>query len=133
MGIKVGDWESKPKGDFFDCGMDEDLGNIATEWTAAEITQERKAELIKKMFRQGLALDKHGHVASVFYSFCEGQWEQDDCISHCERCGKCDHWKAWHCSACDKCNYGLSVPCERCGGVSNMYHDLLGNRSGGRF
>ncbi|KAI0198320.1 hypothetical protein F4808DRAFT_436606 [Astrocystis sublimbata] len=51
-----------------------------------------------------------------------GAWVDDNSTSHCPVCRECADWREWHCKTCKKCTYGLSLPCQGCGGVSNMYH-----------
>jgi hypothetical protein len=71
-----------------------------------------------------------------FYSLCQqdydrrtgrptgkfGAWMETNNAWHCSGCGECMEWREWHCGRCNKCTYGVSVACQGCGGVSNMYH-----------
>lgn len=63
---------------------------------------------------------------TFYYSFCADAWADDVNINHCLPCGKCVPWRAWHCATkgCNQCWYGVSIPCEKCGGVSDMYHSI---------
>jgi hypothetical protein len=75
---------------------------------------------IQALLRDGLA-DEEG---MRYYSFCRGQWEQGDCTWHCRDCGECNDWREWHCGKCKKCTYGVSIPCQGCGGVSELRNDM---------
>lgn len=47
---------------------------------------------------------------------------QSDYVWHCKVCGTCSDWNSWHCFRCKKCTYGVLMPCEGCGGVTEMFN-----------
>lgn len=104
------------------------------EWKERKVILQEKdlPEHINKLLRYGLFNDPE-NVGEYYYSFCRGTsrydpngsigtWEQDSCTWHCPVCKECNDWREWHCGKCKKCTYGVSIPCEGCGGVSEMFH-----------
>lgn len=55
-----------------------------------------------------------------WFSFCWNHAVQDSCTWHCEICRQCRDWREWHCPRCNRCTYGQSLPCEGCGGRSEL-------------
>ncbi|KAI0419491.1 hypothetical protein F5X98DRAFT_335233 [Xylaria grammica] len=100
---------------------------------------DRRAELQRALLRMGL-LQTYSY--NYFFSFCRGggrwgediadsvqlfpggSWEQETCTWHCPVCRECNDWREWHCATCNKCKYGVSLPCDGCGGVTYVYHDM---------
>ena len=126
MGVPAGDSTSRLKNEAFQ-GWDRDLAQWRKQWirAVAEGSDTRKKELVRELFRHGLADDK----VMWWYSFCRGRWVQDDFTGHCRDCGECNDWQEWHCAKCKKCTYGFTSPCERCGGVSEMYKVMVSMES----
>jgi hypothetical protein len=58
---------------------------------------------------------------TYWYSLCLDSAVQDSCTWHCEVCKTCRDWREWHCPTCNRCTYGVSLPCERCEGHSELY------------
>lgn len=77
----------------------------------------RQQELTHQVLRKGLSQgDKDGH----FYSFCRDVWEEHTCTWHCPVDKECNDWREWHCGTGKKCTYGVFIPCEGCGGISEL-------------
>jgi hypothetical protein len=117
---------AKPKGDVFKEDINEDLGVWAKEWIETSVTTERRKELMDILLIAGFGIDddKMKIMDGHYFSLCRGsgRWVQDNTTSHCGCCGECKDWREWHCKKCNKCNYGDSIPCDGCGGVSDMYY-----------
>lgn len=62
--------------------------------------------------------------SNYWFSLCGDYdgWVDSGTTRHCWTCGECDDWRVWHCKVCRKCRYGVSIPCEKCGGVTELYH-----------
>lgn len=122
MGVRRGDLTSAPMDDAFD----ENFNYEPAKWKDRRINsiaagdEAPKEPHIQALLRNGLA-DEEG---MRYYSFCRGQWERGDCTWHCRDCGECNDWREWHCGKCKKCTYGVSIPCQGCGGVSELYNDM---------
>lgn len=105
------------------CQFDDDLKKWHQQWQRVQnksaVDQER-TEAVCQIMRLAVS----DGDSRWFYSFCRGYWRQTDTTSHCPRCGECVDWREWHCKKCNKCVYGLSIPGEKCGGVSDMYHSV---------
>ncbi|KAK3699620.1 hypothetical protein LTR37_016356 [Vermiconidia calcicola] len=113
MGVKTGDFDTKPGADAFE--FDSDLEGWANEWE--KMSASEKPAHIRKLLMYGLFERKAGGNRSYYYSFCRDNWQSDIL------CKECGDWRDWHCKNCKRCTYGVSIPCEGCGGVSNSYHD----------
>ncbi|KAK0105293.1 hypothetical protein ONS96_004689 [Cadophora gregata f. sp. sojae] len=124
MGIPEGSPLTKaPVGDYFTEFWDPDLSEWKEKWIAPEVTPEERDLLTKELFVKGLSDE-----GMYMYSFCREYWQDLANTTHCRVCGECNDWREWHCGVCKKCTYGISIPCEGCGGVSDMYHDTLKHR-----
>ncbi|KAI1172798.1 hypothetical protein F4777DRAFT_488148 [Nemania sp. FL0916] len=111
-----------------------------------QLLNKRRVELQQELLRTGLLKDGND---MVFFSFCRGgrggwdwglqmrrhrssqlelagAWESSENTWHCPVCRECMDWREWHCGNCKKCAYGVSIPCDGCGGVSEMYHGCQG-------
>ena len=55
-----------------------------------------------------------------WYSFCWETVVQEGDTWHCAVCRTCRDWTEWHCPRCNRCTYGQSLPCEGCGGRSEL-------------
>lgn len=97
-----------------------DLATLETRWQelAAIPDDSEKIALAQKINRRGASQD----CTYYWYSFCRGGWVKTDNTTHCWECRECMDWREWHCKKCKKCTYGISLPCEVCGGVCEMYH-----------
>jgi len=117
---------AKPEGDVFKERINEEMGAWAEEWIKTYVTAERRKELVNVLLVNGLGIDDDNKkiMDRHYFSFCRGSgyWVQDNTTSHRGRCGKCKDWREWHCKKCNRCNYGISIPCDGCGGVSDMYY-----------
>lgn len=112
----------------------EDMDRWLWEWSRkkASLPAADVPEHVNKMLRRALLRDGDGFPEFV-WSFCRdynydddvpGSWTQESNTWHCEVCKECQDWRDWHCAACNKCTYGLSLPCDGCGGVSHMFHEM---------
>lgn len=117
---------AKPNGDVFEGNYNEELGAWAKEWVKTSATAKRRKELVDVLLIAGLGIDDDNKkiMEGHYFSFCRGsgRWVQDNTTKHCGRCGECRDWREWHCKKCNRCNYGVSIPCDGCGGVSDMYY-----------
>ncbi|CAF4810471.1 unnamed protein product [Rotaria sp. Silwood1] len=89
------------------------------EWKKKWDQIEKNEELshIQKLFRMLLSVEE---TMDYYYSFCENDVLEENSQWHCIICQKCVDWREWHCGQCNKCTYGHTLPCERCGGKSQM-------------
>ena len=85
-----------------------------------QLGSKERAEHMQSLFRRALGEGQGAEYSEWFYSFCRNGWEEDNMTTHCWACNDCKHWREWHCGVCKQCQYGLSIPCEGCGGRSNM-------------
>lgn len=104
----------------YDCVCDEFLETWKEK--AAELSETDMPAHKNELLERGLFEDAAG--SRWFYSFCRSGWTESHCTWHCPTCKECNDWREWHCKQCDRCTYGISIPCENCGGVSDMYHEI---------
>jgi hypothetical protein len=104
------------------------VGSFNTTLQASGPTDKLKQRLVRYALTDDRELLGDGENDSwgYWFSLCRDSWERDGNTSHCWTCGECMDWRDWHCGKCNKCTYGVSIPCEKCGGVSEQYHQMLG-------
>jgi len=93
---------------------DDEFKKWSKKWN--RIKKNEKLTHMQKLFRMLLSDD----TTTNYYSFCDDDIADDNCDWHCIKCKQCLDWREWHCANCNKCTYGLTLPCERCGGKSEM-------------
>lgn len=128
MGVRRDDITSAPMGDAFDEDCDYKLAEWKQKWVNGIATSDEGAKNahIKALLRHGLVDER----SMWYYSFCrgsrgnQGMLVQDSCTWHCRDCGECNDWREWHCGKCKECTYGVSIPCQGCGGVTEMHNDM---------
>lgn len=128
MGVGRGDMTSARIDDAFEEGFDYELTEWKEKWVNGISTgdDEIKKTHLQAWLRHGIS---DGH-SMWYYSFCrwsggvQGRWVQDSCTWHCRSCGECNDWREWHCGKCKKCTYGVSIPCQGCGGVTEMRNEM---------
>lgn len=134
-------WIAAKSDTFTDCAdFDEKLETFQAivKRQGGEYTDEQKMRLVRFAFTNDCDLlgDGKDLYRMYWFSLCGqyGRWVQFDCTFHCLVCGECDDWRVWHCKKCRKCRYGVTIPCEKCGGVSSTYHDTrpMPTQSGSR-
>lgn len=108
-----------------DVSDEDSFRNWSAKWNSLspeEQTGEKGVLLQQTLNRLAFTETREYTCRDFSFSFCRGnQWQDCDHTSHCRVCGDCMDWREWHCARCDKCTYGVSLPCDGCGGVSNLY------------
>ena len=105
------------RGDAFK--FDTELKEWAKIWNGLAGSEKLRAQdKIQALFRHAFTESPDSH-SQFWYSFCRGDWVQDDCTWHYRICDKYNDWREWHCGTCKKCTYGISIPCQGCGGTSS--------------
>ena len=98
--------------------FDTELEEWARIWNGLASSEKLRAQVkIQALFKHALTESPDSH-SQFWYSFCRGDWVQDDWTWHCRICDVCNDWREWHCGTCKKCTYGISIPCQGCGGTS---------------
>ena len=133
-GISRDSWTGGHSQAWADGENDGDMGDIFGDayrkrwkktWAGHEtFTIVEREKQIQALLRHSLSKGGEESSSMWYYSFCREAWVQDDCTWHCRTCGECNDWREWHCGTCKKCTYGVSLPCQGCGGVSEMWHGM---------
>ncbi|KAK1059440.1 hypothetical protein LTR33_013153 [Friedmanniomyces endolithicus] len=126
METAEGDMTSPPQGEAFSNSvLDDYLETWANAWK--EMSAEDKPDHVRKLIKYALFEECEGDDETSgwrtwYWSFCRKGWDEPECTWHCKICKECMDWREWHCGRCKKCTYEVTIPCERCGGVSDIYH-----------
>ena len=88
--------------------------NYLDDPTRKAIEEEEGVELVKLALSDDNIDKSNVYYTDLFYSFCSGDLEQENCTWHCKICKECMGWRHWHCKGCNKCQYGASIPCSSC-------------------
>jgi hypothetical protein len=116
MGVTLGDWDGKPKGEFLDDDkvMGYHLVEFARDWVSPGASREQKEKLFKSLSELDLRLMKMEGVERC--STHSAPMMGTNCISHCAKCNEGSNQDAWPCNICDECAHELRNHCEGYGG-----------------